>query len=91
MIWLYSAAALVAFIILVATVVAAIQSVKSKGSFAIRLDVPEYYGYSGEITARLDSEEATFQLMLAWRRWIEQDQKGSEPSYDAAKHAGRIP
>jgi hypothetical protein len=79
-IWAYTAAGLVALIVVAAIVVASIGSVKSKGSFAVRLDVPEYYGYAGEITARVDSEEDAYQLMLSWRGWIEQDQKGDEPA-----------
>ena len=80
MIWVYGAAGLVAFVIVVAVTVGAIASVKSKGSFRVELDVPEYYGYTGKITAAVDSEEDAFQLMLAWRHWIDQDEKGDEPA-----------
>jgi hypothetical protein len=78
--WWYAPIGLLAFIIVVAVVVAGIRSVKGAGSFRVELDVPEYYGYTGKITAAVDSEEDAFQLMLAWRRWIDQDEKGDEPA-----------
>lgn len=92
MIWLYGAAGLVALIIVAAIVVASISSVKSKGSFVVEVDAPEYYGYTGKITARVDSKAEAFLFLAAWRGYIEQDQKGDAPEpYDAAGHAGRLP
>lgn len=79
MIWLYGAAGLAVFIIVVAIVVASIQSVKSKGSFTVRLDVPEYYGYSGEITAHVDSMSQALATVGRWKTMIERVEKGQDP------------
>jgi hypothetical protein len=78
-IWVYTAAGLVVFVIVLALLVGAIQSVKSKGSFAVRLDVPEYYGYSGELTARVDSMGEALMTVSRWKAMIDQHEKGDDP------------
>lgn len=80
MIWVYSAAGLVAFVIVVAIVVAAIQSVRSKDSCHVELDVPEYYGYTGKIVAHVESIDAAGAVVEKWRAMVDRSERGGEPA-----------
>lgn len=92
MIWVYGAAGLVVIVIVASLVGAVISSAKAKGSITVELDVPEYYGYAGKITAHVDTVSQSFALVGRWKTMIDRIEKGEEPEpYDAAKHAGRLP
>lgn len=79
MIWAYGAAGLVTFVIVMAIVVAAVQSVHSKGTYRVELEAPEYFGYGGHITARFDTEKELLAFLRTYRNVI-MPQQPAEPS-----------
>lgn len=86
MIWVYGAAGLVAFIVVVTVVAAAVHSVRSKGAIQVDLDAPEFNGFEGKIHARLDSTEELVGFIDLWRRMIQEPEKAfGYPAQDATR------